>query len=484
MKITVLAGSPFRQKLPALVLFVAEKERPDAPAPLRPLLARLTTREFAGKEKQLAVLHARGQHLLLAGLGPRAKLNAETIRRATGLAVKRLAALGLTRATFAAAPDQVRPLVEALFLASYKFTRFKAPADNHSALKAVTLCLPATADLAAARAEVQRTDIVCRAANHVRELGNLPGNVITPAALAEHAQQTATEYGLACTVWGKTELEQHGGGGLLAVGGGSRNEPRLIVLEYTPPGGATRPPIALVGKAITFDSGGISIKPADRMDEMKFDKCGGLAVLGALRAIAQLQLPVPVLGIIAAAENMPSATSYRPGDIVTSYAGKDKRGVTIEVLNTDAEGRIVLGDALVHARERGAGTILDLATLTGACVVALGPFCAGLFSNDEPLAARVRAAGEATGERCWPLPVWDEHREKIKSDVADHKNTGGREAGASTAAAFLAKYVGDTPWAHLDIAGTAWNTDERPYLAKGANAFGVRLLVHLLEQWR
>jgi leucyl aminopeptidase len=181
---------------------------------------------------------------------------------------------------------------------------------------------------------------------------------------------------------------------------------------------------------------------------------------------------------------MPSATCYRPGDIVTSYAGKDKRGVTIEVLNTDAEGRIILGDALAYARERGPAAIIDLATLTGACIVALGPFAAGLFGNDEQLVGKVRAAGETTGERCWPLPVWDEYKEKIKSDVADHKNTGGREGGASTAAAFLAKYVGDTPWVHLDIAGTAWNTDERPYLAKGANAFGLRLLVQLLEQWR
>jgi leucyl aminopeptidase len=484
MKISLSAGSLFRQKLPALVLFAFEKQRPTGPSAIQKLLTQLTTKEFTGKDKQLAVLHTHGQHLLVVGLGRRETFNTEKMRRATGGAVKKLAALGLTRAAFEVAADQVSPLVEALFLASYKFTRFKAPEDNHVALKAVTLCLPANTDLVAVRTIVHRAEVTCRAANHIRELGNLPGNVISPAVLAEHAQQTATECGLTCTVWDKAELEQRGCGGLLAVGGGSRNEPRLIVLEYIPTAAAGQKPIALVGKAITFDSGGISIKPADKMDEMKFDKCGGLAVLGAMRAIAQLQLPVPVLGIIAAAENMPSSSCYRPGDIVTSYAGKEKRGVTIEVLNTDAEGRIILGDALAYARERGAAAIIDLATLTGACVVALGPFAAGLFGNDEQLVAQVRAAGEATGERCWPLPLWDEYKEKIKSDVADHKNTGGREGGASTAAAFLAKYVGDTPWAHLDIAGTAWNTDERPYFAKGANAFGVRLLVQLLEQWR
>jgi leucyl aminopeptidase len=256
-------------------------------------------------------------------------------------------------------------------------------------------------------------------------------------------------------------------------------------LEYNPePGTANRQPIALVGKAITFDSGGISIKPADKMDEMKFDKAGGLAVLGALRAVAQLRLPVPVLGIIAAAENLPSGTSYRPGDIVTSYRGKDKRGFTIEVLNTDAEGRIILGDALAYARERQPAAIIDLATLTGACVVALGAHAAGLLGNNDQLLDAVRAAGERVGERCWPMPLWAEYKEMIKSDVADHKNTGGRYAGASTAAAFLAKYVGDVPWAHIDIAGTANITEERPYHAKGATGFGVRLLLDLLQNWK
>ncbi len=243
-------------------------------------------------------------------------------------------------------------------------------------------------------------------------------------------------------------------------------------------------PIVLVGKAITFDSGGISIKPSDKMDEMKFDKCGGCATLGLMRAVAKLQLPLNVTGLIAAAENMPSATSYRPGDIVTSYRGKDPRAITVEVLNTDAEGRIVLGDALVYARQLGARAIIDFATLTGACVVALGEYAAGLMGNDEKLQEKIRAAATRTGERVWPLPLWQDYKDKIKSDVADIKNTGGRYGGAITAAAFLAKYVGDTPWAHLDIAGTAWATENRPYLAKGATGFGVRLIADMLNDWK
>ena len=352
-------------------------------------------------------------------------------------------------------------------------------------MNSLTFCLPPSADLKAAKRTVAEAQIVAEATNYAREIGNLPGNVVTPRVLADYARELAKESNLDCTVLTKKELEKGGFGGLLAVGGGSANEPHLIVLEYngTNETAASAHPIALVGKAITFDSGGISIKPSDKMDEMKFDKCGGVAVLAILKAVAQLQLPLHILGVISSAENMPSSTSYRPGDIVTSYHGTDKRGVTIEVLNTDAEGRIVLGDALVYARQRGAATIIDFATLTGACVVALGSVAAGLLGNDEALQEKIRSSGQRTGDRVWPLPLWQEYKDKIKSDVADHKNTGGRYGGAITAAAFLAKYVGETPWAHLDIAGTAWTTDDLPYLTKGATGFGVRLVVDLLRRW-
>mgnify|MGYP003337765954 CR=1 FL=1 len=329
----------------------------------------------------------------------------------------------------------------------------------------------------------RRAQIIAESSNYARSIGDLPGNIVYPAVLADYAKKLAREVGLKCTVLDKRALERGKFGGLLAVGGGSARDPRLIVLEYRGTA-ASKKPVALVGKAITFDSGGISIKPSDKMDEMKFDKCGGCATLGLMRAVALLKLPLNVTGIIAAAENMPSSTSYRPGDIVTSYRGKDKRAVTIEVLNTDAEGRIVLGDALVYARQLGASAIIDFATLTGACIIALGEYAAGLMGNDEKLQEKLRAAADRTGERVWSLPLWQDYKDKIKSDVADIKNTGGRYGGAITAAAFLAKYVGDTPWAHLDIAGTAWATDNRPYLAKGATGFGVRLVMDVLCNWR
>jgi len=484
MKLRLVNTSIFDQRLPALVLFCHEKERLDVPVLFRNLLRRLSRKEFSGADKQLLLLHSTATHLLLVGLGKTAELTPEKTRRATGLAVKRLATLGITEAAIVLAPDQLPHAVEAAILASYKFTKYKSPNDNHAALKTLTICLPKNADLAAAKAVVARTQAITNAANYARDIANLPANIVYPEVLADHARRLAEECNLTCTILDKSALETGGFGGILAVGSGSARDPRLIVLEYHGTPDPNAKPIALVGKALTFDSGGISIKPSDKMDEMKFDKSGGCAVLGAMRAIAALQLPLHVIGIIGAAENMPSATSYRPGDIVTSYKGTDKRAVTIEVLNTDAEGRIVLGDAIAYARERHPQAIIDLATLTGACVIALGSFAAGLLGNNEPLQEKLRASGERTGERLWPLPLWQEYKDKIKSDIADIKNTGGREGGVSTAAAFLAKYVGDIPWAHLDIAGTAWTTEERPYLAKGATGFGVRLLLDLLQNWK
>jgi len=496
MKINTTTASVFAQPALAIVLFAFERERLTGPAGLETLLRRVTDKEFKGDNKQLLLLHTAGKltaaRVLLVGLGKRQKFNAETLRRAMGLATKKLRRAGLDRAAIqiradldgCPVADVVRILTEAALLASYEFTQFKASDNNATELKSLTLCVPVHADLRAARQIVARTQIVVGAANYAREIGNLPGNVVFPSVLAEYARQLAKENNLKCAVLNKSALEKNGFGGLLAVGGGSSHEPQLIAIEYHGSPDPAARPVALVGKALTFDSGGISLKPSDKMDEMKFDKCGGLAVLGAVRAAAQLKLPLNILVVIAAAENLPSATSYRPGDIVTSYKGKEKRGVTIEVLNTDAEGRIVLGDALAYARERDPQAIIDLATLTGACVVALGTFIAGLLGNDEQLKEQIRAAADRTGERVWPLPLVDDYRDKIKSDVADIKNTGGREGGAITAAAFLEKYVGKTPWAHIDIAGTAWTTEERPYYTKGATGFGVRLLLETLSQWR
>jgi leucyl aminopeptidase len=485
MKVTVTTANAFTQPVPALAIFVFQNERITAPAKLRAAIRRLHPKEFDGSNRQLLLLHTAGRpgRVLLAGLGKRADFSLETLRRATGRALKKLRDAGINRAAVSLNPESTEAaaaVTEAAVLALYQFTEFKA--DESTAFNSLTICVSGKADVPAYKTAVQRAQLIAESANFARALGNLPGNVIYPATLADRARALAKECGLKCTVLDKAALEKGGFGGLLAVGGGSAREPHLLSLEYNG-AGQDQPPVALVGKAITFDTGGISIKPADRMDEMKFDKCGGCAVLGILRAAVLLKLPVNLLGVIAAAENMPGANSYRPGDIVTSYPGKDKRGVTIEVMNTDAEGRIVLGDALAYARERDPRAIIDFATLTGACVVALGNFAAGLFGNDDKLVEKLRAAGERTGERAWPMPLWAEYRELIKSDVAVHKNQGPRGGGAITAASFLAKYVGDTPWAHFDIAGTGWTTEERPYLGKGATGYGVRLVVDALRNW-
>ena len=487
MNIRLVTPSLFTQPLPAVIVFAFHKEPPAVPASLKPALQHLTAKEFDGSDRQILLVHTSGKagvraaRLLLVGLGKPAEFTVEKLRRATGNVVKRLRDLGLDQAGLQLQPDTGEALsavVEAAILASYKFSEFKA--EPTTKLKGLTISTQL--DLKVAKAVVQCAQIGAESANYTRAIADLPGNVVDPAVLADRARTLASEANLTCTVFDKAALEKDGFGGLLAVGGGSSREPHLIVLEYhgAP---ADQKPIAVVGKAITFDSGGISIKPGDRMDEMKFDKSGGCAVLGIMRAVALLKLPINLLGVIAAAENMPSATSYRPGDIVTSYKGTDPRGITIEVLNTDAEGRVVLGDAIVYARKRGAQAIVDYATLTGGCVVALGNLAAGLFSTNASLGEQIQAAGERTGERCWPLPLWPEYREAVKSDVADHKNIGGRGASAIAGAVFLEKYAGTVPWAHIDIAGTANITEERPYLAKGATGFGVRLTLELLSQW-
>ncbi|MEZ4484379.1 MAG: leucyl aminopeptidase [Syntrophotaleaceae bacterium] len=308
-----------------------------------------------------------------------------------------------------------------------------------------------------------------------RDLVNEPGNVKSPAFLAEQAQVMAEELGLQCTVLDRPALEQEGLGALLGVAQGSIREPRLIVMHYR--GAGDERPIALVGKGVVFDSGGISLKPGEKMDQMKMDMAGGAAVLGTLQAAARMQLPVNLVGIVPAVENMPSGSAIRPGDILTSLAGR-----TIEVLNTDAEGRLILADALTYAKRFEPREVIDLATLTGACIIALGHHAAALLGNHQGLLRQLQKAGEQSGERCWQLPLWDDYGEQIKSEVADLKNIGGRPAGTITAAAFLQHFAKDFRWAHLDIAGTAWQEKGSDYRPAGATGFGVRLLIeHLLR---
>ena len=316
---------------------------------------------------------------------------------------------------------------------------------------------------------------VCDAVRMTRDLVSAPGNLATPAYLAEKALEIGGRYGMGCTILDRDELERLGMGALLAVGQGSQHPPRLVVMEYRGGGDRSRP-VVLVGKGITFDTGGISLKPGANMELMKHDMAGGAAVLGTMQAAAGLKLPVNLVGLVPLAENMPDGRAYKPGDVVTTMSG-----LTVEINNTDAEGRLILCDALHYAQRYKPALLLDLATLTGACIVALGHNATGALGNDPKLIKALARAGEATGERIWELPLWDEYGELMKSDIADLKNAGGPSAGTISAGWFLKQFVGTTRWVHLDIAGTAWEEKGRHYLPKGATGVGVRLLVEYLR---
>jgi leucyl aminopeptidase len=431
--------------------------------------------EFSGKAS--ALLYARHDATLHVGLGERAKIDAHTFRSAAGAAVMFLKKIGETKVAFALNewPQFVGPAVEGARLADYRFERFKT--KKASALESLHVQVLAE-DLANAKRSGQRGATVAEGANLARDVGNQPANLLYPEVLAARAVRLARDFGLKATVFDEKKLRAGKFGGLLAVGQGSVRSPRLIILEHRggPKGQA---PIALVGKAITFDTGGISIKQAAGMEDMIFDKCGGMAVLGAMAALAELGVKRNVVGVIASAENMPDGNAYRPGDIITTYDGKH-----IEIVNTDAEGRVVLADAIAYARlDLKAAAIIDLATLTGACGVALGEYAAGFFTNDDAFGKTVLAAAERAGERLWPMPVFEEHENQIKSSVALIKNSGGRLGGACTGAAFLKTFAEKTPWAHLDIAYMAHRAKDRPDMAHGATGFGVRTLVELVEHW-
>lgn len=436
-----------------------------------------------GRWKQQTLLYPRGalpaRRLLLIGMGKRSGITADAVRQAAAIAAQRAQELKVSsyhlgyNGHLPLTPQQFGvAFAEGSILGSYRYTRYKSDREETPEITAI---LQAGSDAPEAVEGVRRGQILARATTFARDLANGPGNEVTPAFLGQTAVEMGARLGLHVTVLDKAQLIEQGFGGILAVGQGSANEPRFIVMEYGTAGQG--PTICLVGKGITFDTGGISIKPAEKMDDMKMDMSGAAAVFGAMQAVAELQLPLHVVGIVCAAENMPSGTAYRPGDIIRTLSGK-----TVEVLNTDAEGRIVLADGLFYAQRYQPAAIVDLATLTGAIMVALGSHAIGLMGNNQELANRLIAAGEATAERVWQLPLWDEYRDAMKSDIADLKNTGGRYGGAITAAGFLAAFVGDYPWAHLDIAGTAWvEKPSRAYQARGATGVGVRLLVELLQ---
>jgi leucyl aminopeptidase len=425
--------------------------------------------------EKLALLRPDGlPPVLVVGLGKRDAIDAEKLRVAAAHAAKEAARLEADSLAWALPESDddgaaVAALVTGTVLAAYRFDRFKSKSgedDDAPRLESLTLLAPAELADAAAAATV-----AAEAQNRARDLQLTPANVATPSFLAERAEEIAAgAEAIDVEVLGRAELEAKGMGGLLAVSQGGPQEPKLIVLRYS--GGGSGAPVAFVGKGVTFDTGGISLKPGAGMQEMKMDMSGAAAVLEAVAAIAELRLPVEIVAVVPTTENMPSGTAIKPGDIITQYNGK-----TVEVNNTDAEGRLILADALAYAVELGAGRIVDIATLTGAVEVALGSTYAGLISNDDELAAAVTAAGEETGELLWRLPLHPEYKELMKGTVADLSNLGKkRKAGTITAASFLEEFVGETPWAHLDIAGSAWDVG-RAYVGNDANGFGVRLLV-------
>ena len=433
---------------------------------------------FRGREGDLVTSLSTGlpaaRWIALAGLGKRT--DALALGRALGRALRPLSKRRLSRIGIVAPRGLLSPALVAAAAeeATYDFTEFK-PRDPDTAKPSRTEIL--LFDPSARAPEAVAGNAVAAAARYARGLANQPPNVLNPATLASEARRLAARRRLRCEIWDERRLRRDGFGGLLAVGRGSANPPRFIRLDYRG-GRRGTPPAVVVGKAITFDTGGISLKPGDRMDEMKFDKCGGIAVLGIMEAVAALRLPINVTGLIASAENMPSSTAYRPGDLVKTLSGK-----YVEVLNTDAEGRIVLADAVTYAQRLKPRAIVDLATLTGACLVCLAQEAAGLVGNHDPLAVQLLASAERTGQRLWQLPMWPEFKEMVKSDVAFVKNTAGREGATITGACFIGAFVNDkVPWAHLDIAGMAWAAKEDPHRPKGATAYGVRLLTDWLQE--
>jgi leucyl aminopeptidase len=475
----------------AIGVFEGDSSPPKAPAEVAQLL---DSGEARRSFESLALTHSEGRRWLVVGLGPRAAFTPERARVAASVAGARARELSArtlcwevpgadadTRSVAATAAA----LVEGTILGDYRFDQFKSkPTGGGAGEDAPPKHLERLIIVGADGLEdtVAQAAIVAEAVNRARDLQNRPGNDLTPTALGEYATALAqaTE-GLSVEVEGRDGILARGMGAFAAVAQGSDQEPALITLKYEGRVGtesSNGPTLGFVGKAVTFDSGGISLKPGAKMSEMKFDMSGGAAVIEAVSAIARLQLPVRLVAVVGATENLPSGHAIKPGDIVTAANGK-----TIEINNTDAEGRLVLADCLRHAAAQGAERILDLATLTGAVIVALGSTYAGLMSNDDELAARITAAGELTGEIVWRLPLHEEYDELVKGKYGDLDNAPeARKAGTIVGGAFLSNFVGDTPWAHLDIAGSAWDLD-RPYVGKGASGYAVRLLVELARSY-
>jgi len=439
--------------------------------------------ELAGKSLETTLLHfpkLRAKRLLLVGGGKASKFTASDLRKLAGTAVRFLKPKGIRSFAFVA-PDgvageeAVKAIVEGALVGNFDPDTYKSDRKDQQ-IEALTVV--ASGDQAGLQKALDAGHIIGESQNFTRELVNEPSNRMTPTILAERARKMAQEVGLKCEVYGGDKIKELKMGAFWGVAQGSDEPPTLIVLRYEPADAPAAPVLGLVGKAVTFDTGGISIKPADGMEKMKYDMAGGAAVIGAMRGIALLKPQTKVIAVICATENMPSGKAQKPGDVQISMSGK-----SIEIINTDAEGRLVLADGLYYARQLGCTHLVDAATLTGAVVVALGQVNAGVFANDEPMYERFRHALEKAGEKFWRLPLDEEYREVIKSNIADMVNSGGRYGGAITAAMFLKEFAEDTPWLHLDIAGIAWMEENKPWIAKGPSGFTVRSLVEFARDF-
>jgi leucyl aminopeptidase len=490
VEFNIKSGSPEKQRTACVVVGVFESRKLALSGSLIDSAAEgylsdiIRRGDMEGKLGTTLLLHRVPNTLcdrvLLVGLGREREFKDHQYREACQAAIKTLNETGAMEAVVYLTELPVRrrdtawKVEQAVLMAMagvYRFDRLKSKQDEvRRPLRKITLAVPGRNELSIGESALQRGLAIAQGISFAKDLGNLPGNICTPTYLADQALGLVKLYGLKVEVLEQKDMEKLGMGSFLSVAKGSRQPPKLIVVQHLK-GGKKQKPIVLVGKGITFDAGGISLKPAAEMDEMKYDMCGAASVLGTMKAIAQMALPLNVVAIIPSCENLPDGNANKPGDVVTSMSGQ-----TIEILNTDAEGRLILCDALTYAEKFEPDTVIDVATLTGACVIALGQHASGLFSNDDALARELLHAGETSHDRAWHMPLWDDYQEQLKSNFADMANIGGRPAGSITAACFLSRFAKKFDWAHLDIAGTAWKSGKE----KGATGRPVALLAHFL----
>jgi leucyl aminopeptidase len=444
----------------------------------------LASGELTGRPFEANLLHKpaglKAKRLLLIGGGAARKFTSYDLRRIAGTAVRTLKSRGIRSFAFIAPPgtpaeEAVRAIVEGALVGNFDPDYYRSDRKDQK-IDALTIVAGGNADHSALEKAAHEAQIIGESQNFTRDLVNEPSNRMTPTILGDRAKKMCQEVGLKCEVYGADKIKELKMGAFWSVAQGSDEPPALIVMTYEPAGAPAKPVLGLVGKGITFDTGGISIKPADGMEKMKYDMAGGATMIGAMRAIALLKPKVKVIGIVCAAENMPSGKAQKPGDVQIAMSGK-----SIEIINTDAEGRLVLADGLFYARQLGCTHLVDAATLTGAVVVALGYSNVGAFANDDAIYERLHKANAEAGEKMWRLPLDDEYKENIKSTIADMVNSGGRWGGAINAAMFLKEFAEDTPWIHLDIAGTAWMEDQKPWIAKGPTGIALRSLVALVK---